>query len=210
MAMFITLFVVLVGVAVSELVARLVPKVSSTYFNLLIGILLAAWSVTNKYIPSFDNDFFMIIILAPLLFFEGQRTQIFQVRQRLNQILSTAGILAIVSAFLITIILPNLFNIMLPLALIIVAISTPTDATALESVISGRSFPSTVHEQLTLESLFNDATGLILLQAGIIWWQTGHLSFWQNAGSLIYSAGGGAVIGFIVALLFTHKILFIY
>ncbi|WP_318766126.1 cation:proton antiporter [Lactiplantibacillus carotarum] len=145
----------------------------------------------------------MVVILAPLLFFEGQRTQIFQVRQHLNQILGTAGALALISATLITMILPMLFSITLPLALIIVAISTPTDATALESVVAGRAFPHAVHEQLTLESLFNDATGLILLQAGVIWWQTGHLSFWQNTGSLLYSAGGGMIIGFVIALLFT-------
>jgi NhaP-type Na+/H+ and K+/H+ antiporters len=114
-----------------------------------------------------------------------------------------AGFLAIVSAILITLILPGIFNITLPIALIIVAISTPTDATALESVITGRAFPNSIREQLTLESLFNDATGLILLQAGVIWWQTGHLNFWQNTGSLIYSAGGGAIAGFIIALIFT-------
>jgi hypothetical protein len=69
MSMFTTLFVVLIAVAVSETIARLVPQVSSTYFNLLFGILLAALPITNQYIPKFDNDFFMIVVLAPLLFF---------------------------------------------------------------------------------------------------------------------------------------------
>lgn len=202
MSMFIALFVVLVAVAVSELIARLLPRISSTYFNLLFGIILAAWPMTSRYIPEFDNEFFMIVILAPLLFFEGQRTQILQVQQRLKQIIGTAGILAIISAVVITMILPNLFNMTFPLALIMVAISTPTDATALESVIGGRAFPRSSHEQLTLESLFNDATGLVLLQAGIIWWQTGHFNFLQNAGTLLYAAGGGALIGFMIALLF--------
>ena len=71
MSMFIALFVVLVAVAVSELIARLLPRISSTYFNLLFGIILAAWPMTSRYIPEFDNEFFMIVILAPLLFFEG-------------------------------------------------------------------------------------------------------------------------------------------
>lgn len=38
---------------------------------------------------------------------------------------------------------------------------------------------------------------------GIIWWQTGHLSFLQNTGALLYSAGGGALTGFVIPLLFT-------
>jgi len=207
--MFTTLFIVLIAVAISDLISRWLPHVSSTYFNLLIGIGLAAWSLTNQLIPKFDNEFFMVLILAPLLFFEGQRTQILQVRQRIRQILGSAVWLAVGSAVIITILLPSVFSVTLPIALVIVAISIPTDATALESVVSGRAFPSDVHEQLSLESLFNDATGLILLQAGIIWWQTGHLNFLQNTASLLYSAGGGALVGFVIALALTSMRQFI-
>lgn len=55
----------------------------------------------------------------------------------------------------------------LPLAFVIVAISTPTDATA--SVSEGLELPKKTNSLLKLESLFNDASGLVLLQATAVW-----------------------------------------
>ncbi|MGV0168766.1 cation:proton antiporter [Furfurilactobacillus sp. WILCCON 0119] len=97
----------------------------------------------------------------------------------------------------------SLIGLALPLALIIVAISTPTDATALESVTTGRQFPGSINNTLKMESMFNDATGIILLQAGLLWYQSGHLNLLANSGALLISAIGGLIVGNVVAGLFT-------
>ncbi|HAT54804.1 MAG TPA: sodium:proton antiporter [Lactobacillus sp.] len=197
------LFVIFTAVAISDLISKWSPRISSTYFNLLFGIGIGSWNFTNQLVPKFDNAFFMLLVLAPLLFFEGQRTQILFVRHRIKQIIGSAFLLGIVSALFVTLIVSKMFLLTLPVGLIIVAICTPTDATALESVVHGRIFPSKIYDQLSMESLFNDATGLILLQAGIVWQKTGHLSFLKNTGSLLYSAGGGIVVGLVVSILIT-------
>jgi len=201
MALFVSFFVLIVAVTISDVVARWIPAISNSYINLFMGILIAWWPVTNQLILKLYSETFMVLILAPLLFFVGQRTQVVQVRRQLKQILGSAGALDIVSAALATVVLHVALSMTLALALVAVAISTPTDATALDSVIAGRKFPQRIRTQLTLESLFNDATGLVLLQAGILWWQTGHLSILQNTGELLLSAGGGVVVGVVLAVL---------
>lgn len=203
MELFVSAFVIIAAVAIGNIVARLVPRISNTYINLLMGILIGLIPTTNKLVPGFDNEMFMIVILAPLLYFEGQRTSVVMVRRKIPSILGTAGVLAVISAIIASIVLHSVIGLALPLALIMIAISTPTDATALESVITGHEFPETTQETLKMESLFNDATGIILLQAALIWQKSGHLDLGQNIGALLLSAIGGLIVGNVLAGLFT-------
>ena len=81
MSLFVSFFVLLIAVAVSNILARLVPKISRTYINVLMGIVVAAIPFTNHLVLTLNSDVFMLIILAPLLFFEAQRTPILMVRK---------------------------------------------------------------------------------------------------------------------------------
>lgn len=140
MGLFVSTFIIMLAVAVSDILARLVPKISSNYLNIIVGVVVAFIPALQKDVLSFDSDIFMILILAPLLFFEGQRTPIQFVEKRVCGIIGTAVVLAILSAVLATIVLKISFALSFPLALVMVAISTPTDATALESVTTGANF----------------------------------------------------------------------
>lgn len=193
--------VILIAVAISDVLARFIPKISSSYFNILLGVGIALIPAINKLVLDFNNTVFMMLIVAPLLFFEGQRTPIQFIGNKAKTIIGTAIFLAIGSAIVATIVLHLTVQISFALALIIAAIGTPTDATALESVTTGRKLPVSVENPLKLESLFNDATGLILLQAGLIWSQTGHLNLFTNVGRFCYAAGGGIVIGVTLSFL---------
>lgn len=72
MAPFTSAFVLLITVALANLVAQWVPKISKTYFALVAGIIVALIPSLNHLVLEFENETFMIFILAPLLFFEGQ------------------------------------------------------------------------------------------------------------------------------------------
>ncbi|WP_125545537.1 cation:proton antiporter [Levilactobacillus lindianensis] len=192
-------FVLLVTVAIANLIAEWIPWLAKTYLALFAGIVVGLIPSLNHLVADFENDVFMLLILAPLLFFEGQRTTMVKVGRGIPSILGTAFALAVGSAVVATLGLHGFFALGLPVALIMIAISTPTDATAFESVVTGRKFSGRLGNQLKMESLFNDATGLILLQAGLLWLQTGHLSFGQNVGRLVISAVGGAVVGGVLA-----------
>ncbi|GEL89948.1 MULTISPECIES: cation:proton antiporter [Pediococcus] len=201
MSLMLSSFVVLIAVAISDIIAKTVSHVSSTYINLVMGIILGIIPFTNHLILSFDDKIFMIFIIAPLLFFEGQATPALLVRKKINNILGTAVGLAAVSAIIVAIVVHQVFALAIPLALIVTAISTPTDATAFDSVIEGRTIQSGIRKSLKLESLFNDATGIILLQAAFLWLQTGQVAFGKNVLLFLFSAGGGIILGGILSLI---------
>ncbi|XID86567.1 cation:proton antiporter [Pediococcus pentosaceus] len=201
MNLLISTFIIFVVVALSNLIARYFPKFPNTYINLIAGILIGFFPAIDHLILPFHNDVFMILILAPLLFFEGQVTPVLMIRKKVNSIIGTAVILALETAIVATLIINKIFVLGVPFALIIVAIITPTDATAFDSVVQGRKIQQTIQNVLKTESLFNDATGIVLLQAAILWLQTGHLKLVYNFAIFIKMVIGGAFIGMILAFL---------
>ncbi|WP_334329396.1 cation:proton antiporter [Companilactobacillus sp. HBUAS59699] len=199
MGLYISAVVILVLVALSNLAAKYIKVIPRTYINLLMGIIFVCIPLINSLVIGFDSEFFMVFIIAPLLFFDGQQTRSFIVQKGFKDILGTAIILALLSAIVGLFAVNKIFNIALPMALIMIAISTPTDATALDSVREGRKVPKRTETVLKMESLFNDASGIILLQAAVVWYKTGQLSYTKNLGDFLISAIGGALFGVIVA-----------
>ncbi|PIO86150.1 cation:proton antiporter [Pediococcus damnosus] len=201
MSLLLSSFVILIAVAASDIIAKSVPHISSTYINLLMGIVLGLIPFTNHLVLDFNDEIFMAFIIAPLLFFEGQSTPALLIKRKIKSILGTAVGLAAVSAIVIALVVHQVFALAIPVALMITAISTPTDATAFDSVIEGRTIDERIKKSLKLESLFNDATGIILLQAAFLWLQTGQVAFGKNVLSFFYSAGGGIIVGAILSLI---------
>lgn len=194
-------FAILIAVALGNIISRFFSKISSTYINLLVGVVFGIIPFTNHMILEFNNEVFMLLVITPLLFFEGQKTMNYIVWQKYRNIISTAVFLVVVIAIVGTISVNWLNGISLPLAMIIVAISTPTDATALESVKSGLILPKNIGSMLKMESLFNDATGIVLLQAALIWYRTGEFSFINNSKTFFVSAIGGMFFGVFMAFM---------
>jgi len=193
--LYLSTFIILIAVAIGNLLAQGFKHVAPTYVNLVVGLLVGLIPFTNSLVLHFNDEIFMTIIIAPLLFFEGQNTRILIVRRKLKLILSTAVGLAVGIVIIVGFAVHLLGAVAWPLALIIVAISAPTDATALDSVTGGRTLPKHVGTVLRMEALFNDATGLIVLQAGVLWYTSGHLALGQNLLAFLWSAGGGLIFG---------------
>lgn len=77
----------------------------------------------------------------------------------------------------------------------------PTDAIATESVTHGLKLPKKIAFYLKDESLFNDASGIILLNMAVDWYLHQELRIGQAIGNFLYSAGGGIFLGALVATL---------
>lgn len=201
MNIYISSVAVFITVAIANLVAKFIKVIPKTYINLLLGIIIACIPVANSLIVQFDSETFMVFIIAPLLFLDGQKTRSIMVRRQFKDILGTAILLALISAVVSLFTVTSMFSLTLPLALILISISTPTDATALDTVREGRKLPKRTEIVLKMESLFNDASGIILLQAAVLWYKTGHLSYAQNIRAFLISAVGGVALGMAVAFI---------
>lgn len=190
-------FIMVIAAAVSILVGQLLPHVPTNYISLLIGIGLFFIPMHRLSLRAFDAETFLGIVVAPLLFFEAQATRIDRVSKAFRQILQMTIILVILCFVVAGLGVWSLGGVGLPLAFIFAAISTPTDATALSSVTEGLRFPRRPGAQLKLEALFNDASGIILLNMALLWYVNGGVSVGQTLGSFLWTAGGGIVFGLI-------------
>ena len=195
----ILLFELVFFAVISIIIAEMFVKVSMNYVSLIMGAVLGLLPVTTYDIRSFNPEVFMLLIVAPLLFFEGQATFLNVVGKRVKQIFQVTVIMVLLCAIVAGFSSYAIGKIGLPLAFILAAISTPTDATATQSVTEGLKIPRREGFFLKMESLFNDASGIILLNMAVLWYINGRINYRETLTDFILSAGGGIVISFIIA-----------
>ncbi len=195
----ILLFELVFFAVISIIIAEMFVKVSMNYVSLIMGAVLGLLPVTTYDIRSFNPEVFMLLIVAPLLFFEGQATFLNVVGKRVKQIFQVTVIMVLLCAIVAGFSSYAIGKIGLPLAFILAAISTPTDATATQSVTEGLKIPRREGFFLKMESLFNDASGIILLNMAVLWYINGRINYRETLTDFMLSAGGGIVIGFIIA-----------
>lgn len=176
------------------------PKISASYFCMLLGCVIAVVPAFNHLIGRFNPDLFMGLIVAPLLFFEGQAIRMNRVVRNWRMIVGLTVFMVLICAIAATASVYWLVG-SLPLAVILGALSTPTDATASESVTNGLVMPEEEEQYLKMESLFNDASGIILLNMGILWYIRGRVQVGQTLWSFLYSAIGGILVGLVISVI---------
>lgn len=195
----ISTFILILASLFSIFISQVITKISVNYISLFVGIIIYFIPVLSSHVANFNSEIFIGMIVAPLLFFEGQATRLNAVGKEIKHIIQTTVILVIISLIVAGFSVSYLAKISLPLAFILAAISTPTDATAMDSVSNGLKMPMREGTFLKMESLFNDASGLILLNMAILWYVNGYINYTQTIVSFLISAVGGVLFGFIAA-----------
>ncbi|MCH3921468.1 cation:proton antiporter [Limosilactobacillus sp.] len=182
----------------ASILAGFIPRLSINYVCMLFGVLIVVIAPLNHLVTRFDAGLFMYIV-APLIYFEGQTTRLNAVRQSIGKIIGTAIVL-VVAAMAISGSLLTLWGVPAALAFLIAALSTPTDATATAAVSTGLIVPKRQNDLLKMESLFNDASGIILITACTLWIQNGAFQYQWTILHFFTAAIGGILIGIAAAL----------
>lgn len=185
----------------ASILAQFFPKISENYVSMAVGAIIASIPFFNNMIPEFEPEVFMITIIAPLLFFEGQAMNLNRVGHKLKTILEIVVVLVVISTVVTGFALSYITGIGLSLALVMAAISTPTDATATESVSEGLQLPKGEKNMLKMEALFNDASGIILLNATVLFLLRGEIDYGSTIINFLFAAIGGALFGAIIAFI---------
>lgn len=207
--------IILVSAVVAANICYLLwPVLPLAIYELAAGVILALTPIEST---AFDlhPETFMLLVIAPLMFNDGQNTSFRELVHHLRPMLSMAISLAIVTVFLVGnglhLTLGARFS--LPLAFMLAAIVTPTDAVAVKSLAAPVAMPENVNQTLEYEALFNDASGLVLFGLATSTLTSGHFSFSQGLFTFLYVFLGGlafgAVIGFLliqlrITLMRTH------
>ena len=186
----------LIGIISTNMIKQFIPKVPETFIFILVGIGLSLTPTFHNF--ELEPEFFMLVVIAPLMFLDGQQQSFAVIKKRFRMIFTLSVLLAAVSAIAVGF-LSSWIESAWPLALAIAlaAIVVPTDAVAVKSLTAGTEMPAGVNNALELESLFNDATGLVILDLALSVLKSGHLSLLEGLTHFVFVAGGGVIIGII-------------
>ncbi|MGR3741136.1 cation:proton antiporter [Companilactobacillus sp. DQM5] len=186
----------LLGVIGANIVKQFVPKIPEAFILTVAGIGLSFVSIFKNF--ELKPEFFMLIIIAPLMFNEGQKQSFNKITSNFSRIIVLSVFLSVFSAILVGIIATKVeVEWTLPLSLALAAIITPTDAVAVQSITQGTDLPKSVDDDLQLESLFNDAVGLAMLDLALSVMSKGTFSLGQGIGHFLFVSIGGIVVGLI-------------
>ncbi|MFP7476793.1 Na+/H+ antiporter [Terribacillus saccharophilus] len=193
MSFFTALFVLLLAVILSTAVSKILP-LPLALIQIILGL---AASILPLHISlEFEPELFMICVIAPLLFSEGQkasRKELWQLRTPI--ILLAFGLVFLtvgLGGFLIHWLIPSM---PLAVAFALAATISPTDNVAVKSITRGLKLPSNVMPILEGESLLNDAAGIVSFKVALAAALTGVFSFGGASVEFLFVSIGGLVIG---------------
>lgn len=155
------------------------------------------WFIPNV---SVSPNLILLGLLPPLLYTTAIRTSLidFKANRRAIGLLSVALVLS--TAFGVGLVAWLLLPIPFAVAIALGAVVAPPDAVAATAIARRVGMPRRIVTILEGESLFNDATALVTLRTAIAA-AAGSVSVWHAAGDFALAAGGGVVIGVVVAQL---------
>lgn len=146
-----TIFLLIIGVIGTNIIKQFIPKIPDAFILIIVGVGLSFTNIFHDF--ELEPEFFMLVVIAPLMFLDGQQQSFSKIRQRFSIIFILSVVLAIVSAAAVGL-LANWFESKwtLPLAIALAAIVVPTDAVAVKSLTATTKMPEGVNEALELES----------------------------------------------------------
>ncbi|WP_394938604.1 Na+/H+ antiporter [Psychromicrobium sp. YIM B11713] len=193
------LAIVIVVCAVSALGKRI---------NVSAPLLLVVVGALASYIPAMNielnPEIILVAVLPPLLFAAAFQTSLVDFRSNKRSIGLLSVGYVIFTALGVGLIAYWVFpGISLAAAIALGAVVAPPDAVAATAIAHRVGLPRQVVSILEGESLVNDATALVTLKAALAA-TAGGISVWETGVQFLWAAGGGVLIGVIMAIILTQ------
>ena len=187
------LFVVVVVTAIAE-------NINVPYPLLLVIAGLIVGFVPN--IPSWHppSDIVLALFLPPILFSAARLISWQDVKQHITVITSLSVFLVLFSAMAIACVLCWVIpGVHFATGLILGAIIAPTDVIAANSILTKMNVPRHITRTIKVESLFNDACGIVLYKTALLL-VVGHtLTLPAISHKILFIGAGGIAIGLLFA-----------
>ncbi len=189
----------LFALIISNVLNRMFPRIPLPLVQIALGSAIA-W-ITATGLIEFESEIFLAFVIAPLLFREGEESDITSVLRHWKLIVYLIFPVVFVTALAIGWSVERLSQGALPLAACFAlgAALGPTDLVAFSAISERFSFPKYIENVLQGEGLLNDASGLVSFQVAVTVLTTGIFSATQAGFSLFVSVVGGFLIGLAVA-----------
>lgn len=182
----------------SNVINKVFPKLPLPLIQVIFGLILGILGAGN--VLRLNPELFLAFIIGPLLFREGEEADVKGILKHTPTVSLLVFPVVFITTLIIGIISHNFYTT-IPLAACFAlgASLGPTDAVAVSSLSERFDFPKRITSILKGEGLFNDASGIIAFQFAILALTTGEFSVEKALGTLLFSAIGGALIGFAVS-----------
>ena len=196
---------ILIEVALALILAVALVGAAARRFPVPLPILLILAGVALSFAPhlgalELDPEIFFLLFIPPLLFADGWQfpKREFVVLRYSILLLAFGLVLAttLVVGYVVHWLIPA---VPLAAAFALGAVISPTDAVAVTEVTHKLRLPPRMSAVLSGESLINDASGLVAFKFAVAAVVTGAFSLGQATLSFLLLAGGGALVGLIVA-----------
>lgn len=201
MATFSLILLLAIAVLLSSLLEQMLPKISLPLVQIALGVIIALLAVAPIDV-TLNPDFFLILFIAPLLFYEAKEADKFGLWRNRNMILSLALglVVAIMLAvgFCVHALVPS---IPLAAAFALGAALGPTDAVAVSSLSGSAQLGRKENAWLSGEALINDASGVVTFQFAVAAVVTGSFSVLGATTTFLIEFFGGIALGLAMGFL---------
>ena len=196
------LFLVLVtAVLLSALLDRALPHVAAPLVQVAIGLVMALALSVSPVIEA-DTELFMMLFIAPLLFYESKELDKAALWKDKGTVLCLAIGLVLVMMVLVGLALHLVFpNIPIALCFAVGAALGPTDAAAVVALARSTKFPKRIDGVLSAEAIFNDATGVVAFEFALAAAVSGTFEPAVAVGSFLVVFLGGLLCGAVLGAL---------
>lgn len=188
------------AITFSNVFNRIVPIIPLPIVQIIVGVLIGLTDMGREIV--FEPEIFLVMIIAPLLFREGERNDISATMKNFSVILFLAFIGVLITlvsvGWALHMVIPAL-----PIAACFAlgAALGPTDAVAVGSLSGKIQIPPKAMHILEGEGLINDASGVTAFQFALAALLTGSFSATDAGITLIVSSIGGAIVGAVLVMI---------
>ncbi|UQS83004.1 cation:proton antiporter [Bombilactobacillus thymidiniphilus] len=201
MSLFFTVLLMIIATVVANILYSLYSKIPLAFYQIGLGFAISWFPQFSHF--QLKSEIFFLVIIAPLMFQEGKNTDYKVLKKNLKNVISLAVVLALVTIIVGGALVHFLWAALpLSLAFVLLSILAPTDAVAVSSITSNVEVPEPVMNTLENESLFNDASGLVVMNLALLSFATGKFHLWSSIGNFLFVFIGGVVVGALLGFIF--------
>ncbi|MGV0168043.1 cation:proton antiporter [Furfurilactobacillus sp. WILCCON 0119] len=187
----------LIAVIAAEIVYNQFSAIPLAFYQILAGGILSLFALYHHY--QFDPEIFLFGIIAPIMFNDAQETSRPALTRNIMETLSLAVMLVVATVVVVGFGVHWVYPALaLSLAFMLIAIVSPTDATAVSSITKNLQLPSGLMATLKNESLFNDASGIVAFNLALTAFVSGNFSATHGLVVFLETFFGGLLVGFIL------------
>jgi CPA1 family monovalent cation:H+ antiporter len=189
----------LFGLLAIVILATLASRLRLPYAILLVlgGLLLGF--VPGLPSVALNPELVLVLFLPPLIYSSAWLTSWRAFRTNLRPILQLSLGLVLVTTFVIAVVAHVIAGLSWPVAFVLGAVVSPTDAVAASATAKQLGLPRRIVTVIEGESMVNDATGLVVYRFAVAAVVTGSFSLWQAGLQFVVVSLGGLLVGLAIA-----------